>query len=145
ELGIENHAFQRRDIRNGTERKENFNAWADAPFISASAYYTLAFYPNTRTYFEGRFSSRFFQSSFIRSLNTQPNPLEDFSSLETNLGLNAYYYISPQTRLRIAYSSIMYSSAERSLFDGEQGYLDALFTRSQVNHRIFITLSHAWF
>ena len=145
QVGIENHALHSRDFRNGRETKENFNAWEDTPFVNAFVYYGLRFYPNTRTYFEGNINTRFSQSSFIRSLNTQPDPLEDFSSLETNLGLNAYYYISPQTRLRITYSSVMYSSAERSLFDGEQGYLDALFTGSQLNHRIFLTLSYAWF
>ncbi|MDW3652220.1 MAG: hypothetical protein R8P61_34410 [Bacteroidia bacterium] len=145
EIGIGRESSDYLNLQNGLEITENISAWDDKPFIKASAYYTLSFYPNTRTYFEGRFGSEFYQSRFIRSFNTQPSPFEDFSSLETNLGLNAYYYISPQTRLRITYRSQLYSFAERSPFDGSPGFLDALFTRSNLGHQLYITLSHAWF
>ncbi|MEL6256213.1 MAG: hypothetical protein AAFR87_29685, partial [Bacteroidota bacterium] len=145
ELGIGRRNFNDRQLQNGVENTANFQAWDNTPSLKASAYYDLRFYPNTRTYFEGSFGTSFFQTKFLRSFNTQPNPVEDFSTLQTNLRLNAYYYISPQTRLRISYSSQLYAFAERSPFDGNPAFLEALFTGSNLGHQVYITLSHAWF
>ncbi|MEM8892645.1 MAG: hypothetical protein AAGD28_31990 [Bacteroidota bacterium] len=145
ELGIGRRNFSDRQLQNGVVNTASFQAWDNTPIFKASAYYDLRFYPNTRTYFEGSFGMSFYQSKFLRSFNTQPNPVEDFSSLQTNLRLNAYYYISPQTRLRISYQSQLLSFAGRSPFDGNPAFLEALFTGSSLGHQVYITLSHAWF
>ncbi|MEM6806530.1 MAG: hypothetical protein AAF696_34340 [Bacteroidota bacterium] len=141
EVGISRRSITRKSIFNGNESRENSQAWDDTPFIRAYAYYTLAFYPNTRSYFEGSFGSSYYHSKSERGFNT----LLNYSSLATSLRLNAYYYLSPQTRLTFTCSSTLGIFADRSPFDGNSSYLYDLITGGNVANQVHISLSHAWF
>lgn len=145
EVGISRRSIAASRIQNGNEFRDNAQAWDDTPYIRASAYYTLGFYPNTRSYFEGSFGSSYYHTKSERSFFNLSQPLTDFSSLSTNLRLDAYYYLSPQTRLEFTCTSVFNIFAESSPFSGNSGYFYDLFTGGNFSNRIHISLSHAWF
>ncbi len=104
-VGLESGLTHYKD-RDGNIFQTNFNAS-----------YQLGYYLNTRTYFTGRFSQSFLWQRIPKYMGDDTNHnLISFS----NLGLNAYYYLSPQVRL---YGSCSFSYVfERETYDNYNRY-----------------------
>lgn len=76
--------------------------------FEAKASYAIGFYPNTRTHLKVNIAETF---GFIKSEDDETEQNQYNRAAITNLGLNAYYYLSPQLRLSATADLLYYKGS----------------------------------
>lgn len=145
EIGLGRESFLYEETINTISDSKESKAWNDLPSFEASANYSLEYFPNTRSSYHTYLSANFIQSKSLGNLNSITILPYEWTSAFLTLGFNAYYYVSPQTRLTFNYHMQAYSGSSIHPFLKGGGFREDFGDQAQFQQNASVSLDFAWF